>query len=332
VDWGPDSAFVGPVSVNGSATLDLESNSVLHLGGMISGAGGALTKIGNGTAILEGLDTYSGTTRVSAGTLRVAGSISQSAGVTVDASATFDAAASQRVRSLSVAAGGKAIVSAGVLTVGDGTSPAPLNLGSATASATLDLHKNAVVIDTAPGGEADALALVRERILAAFRPAGGGGAWTGAGITSSDAAADPAKGVGYALAGEALGANGGDFMGATVDASSVLARYTLLGDATLDGAVDFNDLVKLAQNYNSSVPVGDSGWYHGDFNYDDKVDFNDLVKLAQNYNGSLPATLASPSGTVFNDDLARAFASVPEPSTLGLLGSLLLGCRRRRRR
>ncbi len=35
------------------------------------------------------------------------------------------------------------------------------------------------------------------------------------------------------------------------------ARYwranTLLGDANLDGVVDFNDLVKLAQNYNTTV-------------------------------------------------------------------------------
>jgi autotransporter-associated beta strand protein len=330
VAWGPTNAFVGPVSVNGSATLDLQAGSVLRLGGVISGANGALTEIGNGTAILEGLNTYTGTTRVSAGTLRVTGSISESAGISVDASATFDAAASQRVQSLSVAAGGKAIVSTGVLTVGDGSNSAPLNLGTAAASATLDLQKNGIVIDTAPGAEADALALVRERILAAFKPAGGGAAWTGAGITSSDAATDRAKAVGYALAGETLGASGGDFMGTAADASSVLARYTLLGDATLDGTVDFNDLVKLAQDYNTTVPAGESGWYHGDFNYDDKVDFNDLVKLAQNYNGSLPVAVTSPSGAIFNDELARALASVPEPSLLGLLGTLLVARRRRR--
>jgi hypothetical protein len=222
------------------------------------------------------------------------------------------------------------IVSAGVLTVGDGANPAPLNLGSGAASATLDLRRNGIVIDAAPGGESNALALVRDRILAGYKPAGGGGDWTGAGITSSDAAADSSKGVGYALSSDLFGPTGGDFMGTVVDGSSVVARYTLLGDATLDGTVDFNDLVKLAQNYNSPVPAGESSWYHGDFNYDDTTDFNDLVKLAQNYNGSLPTSLASPSGAVFNDDLARAFASVPEPSMLGLLGCILLARRRRR--
>ena len=45
-------------------------------------------------------------------------------------------------------------------------------------------------------------------------------------------------GVGYAEASQALGISGAQtasWGGETVDATSVLARYTLLGDATLDG-------------------------------------------------------------------------------------------------
>jgi len=62
-------------------------------------------------------------------------------------------------------------------------------------------------------------------------------------------------------------------------------------DATLDGIVDFNDLVHLAQNYNTTVStVTDSWWYNGDFTYDGIVDFNDLVKLAQNYNTKVSDT------------------------------------------
>jgi hypothetical protein len=60
--------------------------------------------------------------------------------------------------------------------------------------------------------------------------------------------------------------------------------YQLAGDATRDRAVDFNDLVKLAQNYNTTGKV----WPDGDFNGDGNVDFNDLVILAQNYNTALP--------------------------------------------
>jgi hypothetical protein len=66
------------------------------------------------------------------------------------------------------------------------------------------------------------------------------------------------------------------------------------GDANNDGAVDFNDLVMLAQNYNTT---GGRTFDQGDFNYDGNVDFNDLVILAQRYNTQLPpAAAATPTG------------------------------------
>jgi hypothetical protein len=96
------------------------------------------------------------------------------------------------------------------------------------------------------------------------------------------------------------------------------------GDATADGSVDFNDLVKLAQNYN--VTDGQRRWSDGDFNYDGNVDFNDLVLLAQNYNttgvqGAASLTLAAgESSASFAADWerAQAVAGVPEPSVLAL--------------
>jgi hypothetical protein len=136
------------------------------------------------------------------------------------------------------------------------------------------------------------------------------------------------------LASEAIGPAGGTYLGAPVDGSSVIARYTLLGDATLDGLVDFNDLVKLAQSYNTTVSATTgSWWYNGDFTYDGVVDFNDLVKLAQNYNTALPAAPVAGASAGFEADLARAFASVPEPSaTILMLGVAGLAAGRRRRR
>jgi hypothetical protein len=85
-----------------------------------------------------------------------------------------------------------------------------------------------------------------------------------------------------------------------------------LGDANLDGTVDFNDLVKLAQSYNTSGKT----WFSGDFTYDGNVDFNDLVVLAQHYNQAVPADVALGSAA-FSADLGRAFASVPEPGVVG---------------
>jgi hypothetical protein len=132
------------------------------------------------------------------------------------------------------------------------------------------------------------------------------------------------------LASDVLGPSGGTFLGSTVDGDAVLVRYTLLGDATLDGTVNFNDLVNLAQNYNNVD--GNRTWYNGDFTYDGKVDFNDLVKLAQVYNTSLPTDPIAGAPAGFGADLAAAFASVPEPSSLGLLALAVCGFAARRKR
>jgi hypothetical protein len=108
-----------------------------------------------------------------------------------------------------------------------------------------------------------------------------------------------------------------------VGASQVEVGYTLPGDANVDFAVDFNDLVALAQNYNTEGNF----WYEGDFTYDGFVDFNDLVKLAQNYNTALPSGPVPGAPVGFEGDLTAAFASVPEPaglSVLALAGWLLV--------
>ena len=107
--------------------------------------------------------------------------------------------------------------------------------------------------------------------------------------------------------------SGSLFGGQNVDGTTVLVRYTLSGDANLDGTVDFLDLAKLAQSYNTSVASSSSTWYRGDFNYDGMVDFNDLAKLAQNYNTSLPATAIPGAPADFQADFARAWPASPNP-------------------
>lgn len=105
--------------------------------------------------------------------------------------------------------------------------------------------------------------------------------------------------------------------------------YTVKGDANLDRAVNFNDLVALAQNYNLA-----SGaiWTQGDFTYDGAVNFNDLVLLAQNYNGALLAgELPAGVSPQFAGDWAVALSLVPEPTTIALLGLPLAIAARRRK-
>jgi hypothetical protein len=109
-------------------------------------------------------------------------------------------------------------------------------------------------------------------------------------------------------------------------------RYLLPGDANDDGKVDFNDLVIVAQHYNTTIA---GNFDVGDFNYDGLVDFNDLVLLAQNYNTTaLPAGGFAGAPPEFAADLAAAFASVPEPAVVApafLLATALAGRTRGRR-
>jgi hypothetical protein len=90
------------------------------------------------------------------------------------------------------------------------------------------------------------------------------------------------------------------------------------GDTDADGAVNFADLVVLAQHYKET---GATRWGTGDFDRDGKVDFSDLVLLAQNYDNQ--------SG--IGDDWAYALSIAPEPTTLGTIaGAAVIVMRRRR--
>lgn len=105
----------------------------------------------------------------------------------------------------------------------------------------------------------------------------------------------------------------------TYTGTSALVQAATPGDLTLDGAVNFNDLVGLAQNYNQSGRT----WATGDFNGDGQTKFEDLVTLAQFYNK--PAS--------FEADWAYALSITPEPTSLLALGLVgVIGSVRNRRR
>jgi hypothetical protein len=136
--------------------------------------------------------------------------------------------------------------------------------------------------------------------------------WTSAGqlpdgdYTATLSGAGIVDGGGRALDGNGDGTGGDDY---------TVALFKFGGDATRDRTVDFNDLVKLAQNYEL---VGGLTWADGDFTGDGNVDFNDLVKLAQNYDVTFPAAgapVAGPAAASFSIDWATAQAAVANPVT-----------------
>lgn len=93
------------------------------------------------------------------------------------------------------------------------------------------------------------------------------------------------------------------------------------GDASLDGTVDFADLVTIARSYGQGTG---RNWLTGDFTGDGATDLQDLSLAALNYS---PA-----STTGFDHDWQIAQSLVPEPTPLVLLvtGAAVLAVRRGR--
>lgn len=101
-----------------------------------------------------------------------------------------------------------------------------------------------------------------------------------------------------------------------VDSWVRIFKRTEYGDADLNGRVDFDDLLSLAQHY------GDAGdWTVGDFDGSRFVDFADLLLLAQHYG------FGTETDVSFEADFAVAFA--PEPATFAWI-ALPAAMKRRR--
>lgn len=91
-------------------------------------------------------------------------------------------------------------------------------------------------------------------------------------------------------------------------------KGTFLGDATLNGAVEFNDFLELSRHFGE---VG--GWAKGNFDLTTDVQFADFLALSRNF-GKMSDSVAA--------------AAVPEPASAGLLGlaaAMMLTLRRKQR-
>jgi hypothetical protein len=156
-----------------------------------------------------------------------------------------------------------------------------------------------------------------------------GGTWTGtSGIISTNAAAStsPLLSVGYA--------DGNTDSGTPATANQLVVKFTLAGDANLDGTVNFNDLDVVGRRLSTSG----NDWANGNFNYDPNgaVNFNDLDIIGQNLNKTINGSGESLGGTILPLGQAVGVANTivtPEPGCLALatIAATSLLARRRRR-
>ncbi|MFT3789424.1 MAG: autotransporter-associated beta strand repeat-containing protein [Tepidisphaeraceae bacterium] len=301
-----------PLSLTASgATIDLNSNN--QIVGSLAGVSGSVVALGAGTLNVGNLNTSTtfaggitgsgGLVKVGAGALTLSGASTYTGGTTISAgSIVAGAQTALGTGAVSVASGAK-------LEVQSGFSGALVLTGTPVVAGggSVQINNSAIVVDYTGASPIDNI-----RLLAASGT-----------LASSLSTGDSRVAVGFreAVSGEV-------FRGVTLDADAVLIKATIKGDATLDGTVNFSDLLTLAANYNGTS----KNWGNGDFTYDGTVNFNDLLALAANYNQSLTGVVGGFVTGSFDGDWALAQSMAPEPTTLATLAglsTLLLGRRRR---
>jgi hypothetical protein len=195
--------------------------------------------------------------------------------------------ATQRLGILQIEGGGAGKVTtngATVLTV------ERLDLAGGGGNGRLDVTDNTLIVDYTGASPIGA-------VIGFLTGGYAGGAWTGAGINSSVAAAQTNTGVGVAEASDLFAVFPAPFAGELVDNSSVLVRYTLYGDTDLNRNVNLDDFNRLATNFGQSP----RRWSQGDFDYNNNVNLDDFNRLAANFG----LTVAPVAGTSPRTNIGR---------------------------
>jgi autotransporter-associated beta strand protein len=287
--WG-NHTMSAPIALTSNVTIAVgQANNVLTISGHITGPGGITlgatsTALSAGTAVLSGSNNYAGGTTVTGGKLVIAAS--------------------------GALPNGNVTISGGTIQLAANTGLAQMTSLAISGSGVLDITNNHVIISYTGSSP---IATIQGEIAAGYN----GGAWNGTGIISSMAPANSNYGIGYADSVDPGNPAG-------LAPGQIEVKYTLLGDANLDGKVNGTDFAILATNFNQAV----TGWDQGDFNYDGAANGNDFAFIASNFNQG-----ASQSAL---DAFAAAnglLAEVPEPGMMAILlvaGLEAIGKRRTR--
>jgi hypothetical protein len=285
-----------PVSIASNTTLNIASGSTLLVANPITvDSGSTLTQTGTGT-------------------------VNYQSHVNVQSTGAITFGNSTHANTLNISNGGTATIS------GNGNVVQVDNLAD---GGTLDVGKNELLINygnTFTTSGSDPVSSIRSLLASGYN----GGQWNGPGIISTGART-LTNGLKYGIGW----ADGADQVVTGLSSGVIELKYTLLGDANLDGTVNGSDFSILAANFG----LGVTNWDQGDFLYGSSVNGADFSALAANF-GQGDSYGSSVTETDWNALEAFASAngltipaSVPEPATLGLLaiGSAATLVRRRRR-
>lgn len=192
--------------------------------------------------------------------------------LTVSGSGQLIFGASQHLKSLLVddgaliklATDGSRVIRTGGLAISSGSS--------------LDITNNSMVIDYSGTSPLFASGGVFDLIENAYHA----GAWDDWGLTSSSITTGT-HGLGYGEASSLYTSFPATFSGESIDSSTIVVRYTLIGDVNLDRTVNYTDYQLQGQNYGLSSMT----WIHGDFDFDNDIDYTDYQTLGQHFGQTL---------------------------------------------
>jgi hypothetical protein len=146
---------------------------------------------------------------------------------------------------------------------------------SISSNSKLDLNDNDLIVDYTG---ATPMNDVATKLIA------GHGA-TPAGIYSPQAnSSGGLRTLGIAEARDVVGISGAQtatFSGQTVDATTILVKFTYAGDANLDGTINADDYASI--DFHARVP-GAFAYFNGDFNMDGEIDADDYALIDFNNN------------------------------------------------
>lgn len=282
-----------PLFINDNTTADIAAGASLKISNPMTLVGGTtLTKTGSGTLSIEapGFNAAAATIASAAGVTNALMDLGSNTSLNVSGGTT-NLKTTQHLAALSV--------DGGTVTVGPGSSVVvatkSLNISG---SGKVDLQNGKMVVDYTGAS-----------VIGSVKTAMDAGSLTSSQLTAGRA-------IGYGEASDLFAGPTGSFAGQTVDSTSVVVAYTVVGDASLDGTVNSADFNLLAGHYGQ---LTGSRWTQGDFDGDGKITTLDFNTLAGSFGQSLPA--GASLGSV-----------VPEPGSVALvIGGLVAGVRRRRR-